>query len=57
VLAWYAELQSTKSVVGIIRMAQRLWIIIVFIDPTLWTLLSFLCFVFVSLPFLFFLLG
>jgi hypothetical protein len=54
VLAWYAELQSAKRVVGIFRRAQRLRIIIVFVDPTLWTLLSFLFFFFISLNFLFF---
>jgi hypothetical protein len=44
VLAWYAELQCARSVVGILRRAQRLRIIIVFVDPTLWALLSFLFF-------------
>jgi hypothetical protein len=57
VLAWYAELQSAKSEVGIFRRAQRLRIIIVFIDPTLWTLLSFLFFRFCFSVFPFFLLG
>jgi hypothetical protein len=57
VLAWYAELQSAKSVVGIFRRAQRLRIIIVFVDPTLWILLSFSFFFSISLPFPFFLLG
>jgi hypothetical protein len=57
VLAWYAELQSAKRVVGIFRRAQRLRIIIVFVDPTLWTLLSFLFFLFYFSELPFFLLG
>jgi hypothetical protein len=57
VLAWYAELQSAKGVVGILRRAQRLWIFIVFVDPTLWTLLSFLFFRFYFSELPFFLLG
>jgi hypothetical protein len=57
VLAWYAVLQSAKSAVGILRRAQRLRIIIVFVDPTLWTLLSFLFFRFYFSKLPFFLLG
>jgi hypothetical protein len=55
-VAWYAELQSAKSMVGILRTAQRLRIIIVFIDPTLSIFLYFL-FSFLFLSFFFFLLG
>jgi hypothetical protein len=50
-VAWYAAFRSARSVVGILRRAQRLRIIIVFVDPTLSTLLSFLfyfCFSFIS---------
>jgi hypothetical protein len=54
-VAWYAELQSAKSMVGILRTAQRLRIIIVFIDPTLSIFLYFLFpFLFLSFFFLFF---
>jgi hypothetical protein len=53
VLAWYAELQSAKSVVGIFRRAQQLRIIIVFVDPTLWILLSFSFFFSISFTFFF----
>jgi hypothetical protein len=55
VLAWYAVLQSAKSMVGILRRAHWLWIVLVFVDPTLWTLLSFLVsFLFLSFSFFFF---
>jgi hypothetical protein len=39
-VAWYAELQSARSVVGILRRAQRLRGIFVFVDPTFSTLIS-----------------
>jgi hypothetical protein len=55
-VAWYAALRSAKSVVEILWRAQRLRIIIFFIDPMLLTLFSFIfsfCFFFLS----FFLLG
>jgi hypothetical protein len=53
-VSWYAELQSAKSMVGILRRTQRLRIIIVFIDPTL---SIFLYFLFSFFFFFFFLLG
>jgi hypothetical protein len=46
-VAWYAELQSARSVVGIIRRAQRLRGISVFVDPSFSALVSLfflLCF-------------
>jgi hypothetical protein len=48
--SWYAALRSAKSLVGILRRAQRLRIIIVFLNLMLLTFLSFLLGFFVSLP-------
>ena len=46
VLLWYAALRSAKSVVGILRRAQRLRVVLVFVDlPVLaFVSLHFLCF-------------
>jgi hypothetical protein len=46
-VAWYAALWSVKGMVEILWRAQRLPVIIVFVDPTLLTLVS-LCFLFFS---------
>jgi hypothetical protein len=49
-VAWYAVLRSAKSVVGILRRAQRLRIIIVFIDSTLyWLYFLFFFFFYLAL--------
>jgi hypothetical protein len=49
VLLWYAALRRAKIVVGILRRAQRLRIITVFVDPALSTL--FFSFLLLMFPF------